>query len=80
MSNTAPAYLEGFQRIVMSVDEINGQDDVKHFVSDHRDLTADPKLPEFERHPYRTGEAVSVCVCVCVFMHIDNIAVLTLIV
>ncbi len=59
MSNTAPAYLEGFQRIVISVDEISGPDDIKHFVSDHKDLTANPEVPEFERHPYMTGEAVS---------------------
>lgn len=59
MSNTAPAYLEGFQRIVMSVDEISGPDDIKHFVNDHKDLTVSPTLPEFERHPFITGEAVS---------------------
>ena len=59
MSNTAPAYLEGFQRIVISVDEISGQDDIKHFVSDHKDLTASPEVPQFERHPYLMGEAVS---------------------
>ena len=59
MSNTAPAYLEGFQRIVISVDEISGPDDIKHFVSDHKDLTVSPEVPEFERHPYMTGEAVS---------------------
>ena len=59
MSNTAPAYLEGFQRIVISVDEISGPDDIKHFVSDNKDLTVNPEVPEFERHPYMTGEAVS---------------------
>ena len=59
MSNTAPAYLEGFQRIVISVDEISGSDDIRHFVSDHKDLTASPELPEFEIHPYMTGEDVS---------------------
>ena len=59
MSNTAPAYLEGFQRIVISVDEISGPEDIKHFVSDHKELTVNPDAPEFERHPYMTGEAVS---------------------
>ena len=59
MSNTAPAYLESFQRIVISVDEISGPDDIKHFVDDRKDLTASLELPVFERHPYMTGEAVS---------------------
>ena len=64
MSNTAPAYLESFQRIVMSVDEISGPDDIKHFVSDHKELTVSPELPVFERHPHMTGEAVSVYLAV----------------
>lgn len=59
MSNTAPAYLEGFQRIVISIDEISGPDDIKHFVCDHKELTVSPDAPGFERHPYMTGEAVS---------------------
>ena len=61
MSNTAPAYLESFQRIVISVDEISGPDDIKHFVGDHKDLTSSPEFPVFERHPYMTGEAVRLC-------------------
>ena len=59
MSNTAPAYLEGFQRIVISVDEISGPDDIKHFVGDHKELTVNPELPVFERHPSMMEEAVS---------------------
>ena len=50
LSNTAPAYLESMQRIVLSVDEINGEEDVDNFVSSFPGLHKSPEVPHLELH------------------------------
>ena len=52
LSNMAPAYLEGMQRIFLSVDKIDGSKDVDSFVSQHEELVAvSPPLP-MEKHDF----------------------------
>ena len=51
LSNTAPAYLEGMQRIVLSVNEIDGTKDISNFVSDNVQLQSEFCVPSIEFHP-----------------------------
>ena len=53
LSNTVPAYLEGMQQIVLSVDEINAASDIESFVALHSELKDPPVLPDLERHATR---------------------------
>lgn len=50
LSNTAPVYLESMQRIVMSVDNIDGSSDIESFVNEYPHLHQLPPLPELELH------------------------------
>ena len=53
LSNTVPAYLEGMQQIVLSVDEIDAASDIESFVALHSELKDPPVLPDLERHATR---------------------------
>lgn len=50
LSNTAPAYLEGMQRIYISVDKIDGASDIDFFINEHSELLGAPQPPQLEKH------------------------------
>ena len=48
----APAYLEGMQRIFLSVDKVDGSKDVDSFVSQHEELVAVSSPPPMEKYGF----------------------------
>uniref|UniRef100_A0A1X7TTK0 Uncharacterized protein n=1 Tax=Amphimedon queenslandica TaxID=400682 RepID=A0A1X7TTK0_AMPQE len=50
LSNTAPAYLECMQRIVFSIDKVDGSTDIECFVMEHEKLLEEPLIPTLELH------------------------------
>ena len=54
LSNTAPAYLEAMQRIVISINEIDSGCDIKSFVDRHGELMQQSGVPAIEKHPVST--------------------------
>ncbi|CAI8051179.1 hypothetical protein GBAR_LOCUS28035, partial [Geodia barretti] len=57
LSNTAPVYLEGMQRIQMSVEKIDAVSDIKWFVNEHTSFQMTPQPPQLEKHSFvRDGE------------------------
>ncbi|XP_019852579.1 PREDICTED: uncharacterized protein LOC109582354 isoform X1 [Amphimedon queenslandica] len=50
LSNTAPAYLECMQRIVFSIDKVDGSTDIECFVMEHERLLEEPVIPTLELH------------------------------
>lgn len=52
LSNTAPVYLEGVQRIYLSVDTIDGVSDIDFFVNEHSEFHTAPQPPQLEKHSF----------------------------
>ncbi len=54
LSNTAPVYLEGMSKIVLSIDEIDASSDIDSFVESQAQLLEKLTPPAFEQHQAAT--------------------------